>query len=315
MGRSVLWPGVDFVFTALVLARLQLSLAGNVHNCIANTGGTCSIENCASWRGSTTCDGMRCFCAGGTCAGVDQVCYETSHANVPYTRMASGQENVYEIQNARWPNYFLYVQLSGAVWASTDHDGETSDFTMVKPPQNSGASNAYSPPSYLIYSKEWSDAALYVYRTGSGDDETYAPTCQNIKGSLGGLGNDPPITQLAMTLTKAPVEVPPEMVAKNQSLIMLSSPLYPDRYIYLSKMSWDAKAYKGDPGAGGYWYIKTLSSTPLPKDILDAMPAYTGPRCSSFCGVAVAMARSYRSLSLAIFVGLWAMSALHLQEW
>lgn len=256
------------------------------------------MSGCLSWRGNTRCDGARCFCNGGTCAGVDQACHDTSHSNVPYTKITSGNEQYYEIQNSRWPNYFLYVMATGAVSSSTDHDGETSDFIIMKPPQTSDQRSS----TYLVYSREWPDSPLYVVQQNNNkNNQAHTPVCNRVTGGMFGLGNDPPITQLTLTFTKAPVAPLPEMVKKNQSLVMLSSPEYPNFYIYLSSMGWSAKVYENDPGAGGYWYIKTLTSKPLPKEILDAMPLYTGIRCSSFCGTAKAKAHSTNSLNFALF--------------
>lgn len=216
-------------------------------------------------------------------------------------KITSGTEQYYEIQNSRWPNYFLYVMATGAVSSSKDHDGETSDFIIMKPPQKSENTNAYVPSSYLVYSREWPDSPMYVVRQNNKDNQQHSPVCNRVTGGMFGLGNDPPITQLTLTFTRAPVATPPEMVKKNQSLVMLSSPLYPSYYIYLSSMSWSGQVYKNDPGAGGYWYIKTLTSKPLPKEILDAMPMYTGPRCTFSCGTAKAKAHSTNSLNFALF--------------
>lgn len=254
------------------------------------------MGSCDSTRGNTRCDGLRCFCNGGTCAGVDQACHDTSHSNVPYTKITSGNEQYYEIQNARWPNYFLYVMATGGVSSSTDHDGETSDFIILKPPQQS-----VSRQSYLVYSREWPDSPMYVVRQTNDNRVQHTPVCNRVTGGMFGLGNDPPITQLTLTFTRAPVATPPEMVKKNQSLVMLSSPLYPQQFIYLSSMSWSGQTYQDDPGAGGYWYIKTLTSQPLPKEILDAMPDFVGKRCSWHCGTAKAKAHSTNSLNFALF--------------
>jgi hypothetical protein len=193
---------------------------------------------------------------------------------------------------------------TGAVSSSTDHDGETSDFIIMKPPQTSDPpkSPTLPVPSYLVYSREWSDSPLYVVQQNNNkNDQAHTPVCNRVTGGMFGLGNDPPITQLTLTFTRAPVATPPEMVKKNQSLVMLSSPLYPNFYIYLSSMGWSGRVNRDDPGAGGYWYIKTLTSKPLPKEILDAMPMYTGPRCSWQCGKAKAKAHSTNSLNFALF--------------
>jgi len=275
----------------------SVAFAGNTATCIENTGGGCVTGGCLSWRGSTRCDGGRCFCNAGTCAGTDEVCYTSIHPNVPYTQITSGSETLYELQNARWPNYFLYVTSTGGVAASTDHDDDTSDFTISQPPSDSGATNAMTVKSYLVFSRKWPSASVYTTNADNGQ----AVTCQNVNGGMGGMMNDPAINDLTLTFTKAPVDNLPEMIAKNQTLVMLSTPKYADQYIYLSTMSWTASAYKNDPGAGGYWYIKTISGEiPLPMSIQDSMMKYAGPRCSSMCGKASSKAHSTHHPGLAL---------------
>jgi hypothetical protein len=162
-------------------------------------------------------------------------------------------------------------------------------------------------------SREWPTAAIFTSAQSSDNGMTYTPVCLNVAGGLGGLGADPSVLTLMLSFTKAPEETPPEMVAKNQTLVMLSSPAYPRQFIYLSSMGYGAAMYQNDPGAGGYWYIKTLTSQPLPMSVQNAMPAYFGPRCSSFCGVAQAKAHSAQTLGLSAILAVIAALALSLQ--
>jgi len=284
---------------AFSVFQLGLGAGNNEATCIKNTGGTCVTSSCAAWRGNTECTGSyKCFCAAGTCAGTDQACHTSAHVDVPYTRIASGAQNVYEIQNARWPNYFIYVQNVGSLKISTDHDGETSDFYIQQPPSDGGDPNARgNPKSYMVLSKKWPTSAVYSLGESKGQPK---PTCQYVSGATGSLLGNPPITELALTFTKAPADQQlAEMTAKNQTMVMLSTRKFPRDFFYVSSVGWSVGTYTDDPGPAGYWYIKTLTSVPLPMAVQREMFTYTGTRCSMLCGSASAKAHSTRTLSLA----------------
>mmetsp|Transcript_10244 Transcript_10244/g.32325 ORF Transcript_10244/g.32325 Transcript_10244/m.32325 type:complete len:280 (-) Transcript_10244:101-940(-) len=244
---------------------LPSALGGNSRMCIENTGGTCRLDNCMSWRGSTRCDGGRCFCTGGTCSGSDEVCSNTAYTELPAT---------FKIRNARWPDHYMYAQNAGGLAVSKDHGDEASMFTVVTPPNPPDAAKLLR----LLYSKKWPDACVYVSHTGNQGDSVL---CSSVTGKMGGLFNDPAIHELGLIFTEAPQPAP----EPNRTLVMLGSHQKPNLYLYVSSGSWGVGTHTNDPGAGGYWYF----DPELPPDVVKSLPKYTGPRCSWRCGVAAAL--------------------------
>merc|ERR1712232_628143 len=66
-----------------------------------------------------------------------------------------------------------------------------------------------------------------------------------------------------------------------RTLLMIGSLKYAQRYLYVPRGSWNqVVGWRTDPGASGYWYFEPE----LPREILERIPRYTGPRCGWACG-------------------------------
>lgn len=280
------------------LALAGTAAAGNDRLCIQNTGGMCSMSDCAAFRGTTTCDKAagfgRCFCPNGGCSGTDEVCYDATAK--PYAEIG-GPGQVYQIRNARFPAQYLQMRdsVTGAVLTSEDRSLPKSGFTLVLPPAG------LSMPAYLLYSDNVKDFAVIIT---SAEKRGYQTVGWRITGTLLGAGADPPISFLGLRLTRAPV-APAD--GSNTTLIMISGSTNSDQYMFLPAVSttasiggWDVRIQKNDPGAGGYWVFEP----PLPASVISALQPYSGPRCSWYCGDAVAGAASGLRASM------WALAAV-----
>jgi len=88
-------------------------------------------------------------------------------------------------------------------------------------------------------------------------------------------------TDVAMKLTVAPVS----SGKAEAPLVMISSAARPTEFLTVSRGEFVANggeviAAFNDPGHSGYWFF----DPPLPSAEIDALPAYSGPRCSKYCG-------------------------------
>lgn len=86
----------------------------------------------------------------------------------------------------------------------------------------------------------------------------------------------PSVNKLALKLEHAPVKSDnPQM-----QLLMFGPPSYPGSYLYVGRYSSSVDVYRGDPGAGGYWFF----DPPLPSSVGSNIAQYSGSRCSWWCG-------------------------------
>lgn len=239
-------------------------LAGNQATCIENTGGICVSENCYDWRGQTTCSSGRCFCTGGHCAGSDQACHDP--ATDPYKQIGGD----FRIRNARWPDHYMDVDFTGNVDVTSSPDGDDSKFTLWLPPSGAPQVN----PTFLLYSKEWPDSAVVVTETQGDDAQTFYDT-KSVSVEGGWFGSYP-IMSIGLNIMKAPVQSPEE----NRTLVMFESAVHSKMFVYAGSGSWNVGGWVHDPGAGGYWYF----DPPLPEDVQDSLPPYSGILCSYDCG-------------------------------
>jgi len=256
-------------------------LAGPQATCIENTGGSCVFGDgqweylCYDWRGQTTCTGGRCFCTGGHCAGSDQACHDP--ATDPYKQIGGD----FRIRNARWPDHYMDVDMdvdgfTGNVDVTSSPDGDDSKFTLWLPPSGAPQVN----PLFLLHWKEWPDSAVVVTET-QGEDaqtsyDTKTATVEDMDQTASWYGSDPAILSLGLKIMKAPVQSPEE----NRTLVMFESAMYSNMFVYARTGSWNVGGWVDDPGAGGYWYF----DPPLPEDVQDSLPPYSGILCSYDCG-------------------------------
>lgn len=197
--------------------------------------------------------------------------------------MTLSDQPVYKLRNARWPDYYAYVSAVGTVWVSKKTDS-TSEFTVLVPPRE--PTSQPTAPTHLIYSKEWPDSAMFVTynlvctRNSQGYQtcqEVYPAVSHRVTGAVGGLLPSPSLTDLGVRLDVAPVENP----NPGRTLLMIGSLKYAQQYLYVPMTNFDqVVGWRTDPGASGYWYF----DPELPRDILERIPRYTGPRCGWACG-------------------------------
>jgi len=113
--------------------------------------------------------------------------------------------------------------------------------------------------------------------------EVRTPLVRNVQGNMGGLGADPPMHWMLNYFVKAPKV---HRDASNGAQLVLlknsqNSYLFMPRYGIYGFTGWGTRGNPlSDPGTGGYW----LFDPPLPAEIWDKMPAYSGRTCSIMCG-------------------------------
>jgi len=187
----------------------------------------------------------------------------------PYTGV--GNDTQYKLRNARWPEYYMDVDMDGGVKVEkSGHDESDNKFTLSIPPYE-GGQEALTLPLFLVASVEWPNAVL----TLSYLDDKYEAECQNVDGGFTSLGFAPGMKELGMHIKLAP-----ETSSDGDQPVMLSSNLYPKRHLYVPSDDWEVRGHSDDPGAGGYWYFEP----PLPADVKSKLVKYSGPRCSMNCG-------------------------------
>jgi len=232
-------------------------------NCVENTGGTCAVENCAAWRGNTTCSVGRCFCAPGTCAGADGQCYRQANREIAHG---------FRLRNARWPDQYMYVSVFGGLAVSTSLNNQSMFNLWETPGQGANASE------FLLQSEGWPNYVATIAKeqfcTGNGPSGGQSCTTETVGATAAvQLVTSSSVEKLTVRLVSAPTYLG---APNNTQSLMISSFTYPGWFLYLSSYSWSVQAFLGDPGVGGYW----IADPPLPLEL----PAYTGPRCSWYCG-------------------------------
>lgn len=246
--------------------------------CIQHTGGTCMIQGCAAWRGPTTCSVGRCFCQEGHCAGSDGQCYEARNRLV-------GQH--LRFRNARWPEYYLYFAsvFPHSLYVSKDPSRQ-GDLRLLELPgqdrsfdkevllsseafSNWVAAMGESDDSSTFDLKKDSISSLHTtLRDSSESTRSITARAVQLKGLM-----STPVSQLTVRFVEAPRY---EGQPNGTTSFMISSWKYPDRYMMVSRASWDVAAGRHDPGVGGYW----ISEPPLNM----SLPRFRGEHCSFDCG-------------------------------
>lgn len=107
------------------------------------------------------------------------------------------------------------------------------------------------------------------------------PVTRYVQGNWLKWGTDPPITALMNQFERVPSV---HLRSPDDQLVMIknvhNSYLYMSAYGFWGFAGWGTRAYPEDPGAGGYWYF----DPPLPQEVWDAMPTYSGRTCDFDCG-------------------------------
>lgn len=209
----------------------------------------------------------RCFCTSG-CAGADEVCTKT-----PYARVGNG--TIYKIRNARWPEYYVDVDMSGQVDVESRNTDESDNEFFLLKPGYAGGESPLAAPIFLIASQRWPDSVLGIIQNQDNQD-SYTTTCRRVSGGLGGFLADPSVKELGLYLTAAPTQSADE----KRTLVMISSYLYPSKFMYVRSVGFGVAVSEADPGAGGYWFFEPN----LPTEIKAILLRYVGPRCAFSCG-------------------------------
>jgi len=281
-----------FASSVFALGLVHLGAGLSTRNCLV-TGGRCESTECL---------------------GSDWGCYNQTNTQV------GGAGQVYRIRNARSPRDYLelrtpfdYTQSNGPYLPPSTNVGraaaaKTYQWTLMKLPSKS------SSPFYLMFTEKMRDYAMtYGQACYTGRDENgtqlevsdlAADTDTGAKNKTAVAGNSFSIsaacnymakagkgtliqgiftsfTDVAMKLTMAPVS----SGKAEAPLVMISSAARPNEFLTVSDGDFGGNrgeviASFNDPGASGYWFF----DPPLPSAEIDALPAYSGPRCSQKCG-------------------------------
>merc|ERR1719433_553730 len=112
-------------------------------------------------------------------------------------------------------------------------------------------------------------------------DRVQYPLTRYVQGDWLKWGADPPIEDMLMKFERAPMN---HQHDPDHQLLLIKN--FHNSYLYMPSWGihgfagWGTRAYHEDPGAGGYWYF----DPPLPQDVWNAMPSYSGPTCDFDCG-------------------------------
>jgi len=257
-----------------------LNLTGSL-DCLENNGGSCTIQSCYAWRGPhQTCHLFRCFCTKGTCAGTDGKCHN--------------QQNVllgssFRLRNVRWPNYFMYMsRWNTNIWIGKT-PGQQADWEIRQLP---GSGYAMDPVDFLVTARTFPGQALRMQESQSCDSNNACSTDVHVVSDHITLPMETGIQHLALDFERIPEK--PEAV-------MIASFQYPRKHLYVGHMSWQVKAYDGDPGTGGYWTF----DPPLTNTTMNHLRFYHGPRCTWDCGLGCLLAPN-RGLLVLLALALFA---------
>eukprot|EP00931_Biecheleriopsis_adriatica_P102537 TRINITY_DN77491_c0_g1_i1.p1 TRINITY_DN77491_c0_g1~~TRINITY_DN77491_c0_g1_i1.p1 ORF type:complete len:290 (-),score=16.89 TRINITY_DN77491_c0_g1_i1:61-930(-) len=244
---------------SLLLQLVWYAQAKDTKSCIEKLDYDCGMLT--SCLPGSSCSWGHCYCAPGTCAGLDDTCHQGQ-----YQRL----QGTYKISNVRWPDHFVYMGTFGGSGISKDASGDESEFiiSVVHAPTGGGL-------AVLLTSKKWPDWALTMVKQESKDAngkkiKSYSFHSQKID-------NDAEVEDTATLLYSPPVSS--NSWASNASMVMLRG-VQRDEFAYVPRGSWSISGDEDDKGTGMYWYI----SPALPSTVLSSMHAYTGSRCRSDCG-------------------------------
>lgn len=271
-------------------------------NCLVNTGGSCVIEDCARFRGPTTCHFDRCLCTEG-CSTADGSC--TNHT---YKTVLKD----FTMRDFRFGRYLYVDDVLWHVAMSDDNSSELNHFTLMETHDG----------EFIIYAKANPDFAIAIQRTESSSRRRYSPptvtysvTQTNVKGEYG-VGFDPSAPNVAITLTEPPGGYNDERRPKAYQFngahpVMLQSFAHPRHYIYSPYWGGaldQASVEDDDPGDGGLW----IFDPPLPMEYIRGknkrLDHFKGIRCSFDCHGPES--KTFKNIGLALVIGLGVMCAV-----
>jgi len=219
-------------------------------DCFTDTGGTCMVQECASWRNAQCGGGYKCVCPKGSCSGGDGKCYQQEYENL----------GKFRIRNVMFPDHYIYV----STWFNGLYVTETlspqSDFILKRLPDNSVIMTPMLFPQYIIRTTRTENCDS----DGDACTTTYSPKVSFIGGWF---------TDMSAPTAALNLEI---MNHDGQDYVMMANADYPNRYFSASNWGSGVKSNNRDGGLYSYWTFEP----PLP-----FQPApYKGRRCSMMCG-------------------------------
>lgn len=214
----------------------------------------------------------------------------------------SNRPDSYLIHSVRWPDAAMIIEESEACTTHDycNHGPQDNNVTgdeIENHALNPNNTNMSLPEGYVYREPQMpSDPQAYddpenfdsldlgldlgTQCTHTECEDVQYPLTRNVQGGWLGWGADPPMPDLLMQFERAPQVHQQD----DYQLVMIKNSY--NHYLYMPTWGlygfagWGTRAYPEDPGFGGYWYF----DPPLPAEVWDAMPSYSGRTCDFECG-------------------------------